>query len=148
MKKEKSSPHRKELRALVVQWLYGEEFESQQLNSLKESYIFSSKEQRFLMEDFVQHRLKNIKKNKEKLDRVITGYSKNWKKERMSLIDLNIMRLALFEIAFCEDIPNKVALDEAIELSKKFGDDNSYRFINGILNQVLQDDQNLDLLRN
>jgi len=138
MKTEKSSLSRQELRALVIQWLYGAEFGPQSLHLLKESYFFSKKEQSFLKEAFVQERLRNIKKHKEKIDQLIMGHSKNWKKERISLIDLNIMRLAVFEILFCKDIPDKVALNEAIELAKKFGDDNSSRFINGILNQVLQ----------
>jgi len=136
--KKTMKPSRHNLRALIIQLLYGFEFGSQNLRSLKESYFFSKKEQGFLKNSFVQERLRNIKKNKEKIDQIIMEHSKNWKKERMSLIDLNIMRLAIFEILFCKDIPSKVALNEAIELSKKFGDDNSSCFINGILNQVLQ----------
>ena len=137
-KKQNSDLSRQELRALVIQLLYGTEFESQNLKSLKKAYFFSKKEQISLKDSFIQERLKSIQKNREKLDQVIMEHSENWKKERMSLIDLNIMRLAIFEILFCEDIPDKVALNEAIELSKKFGDDNSSSFINGILNQVLQ----------
>ena len=55
----------------------------------------------------------------------------------MSLIDLNIMRLAIFEIRFCDDIPDKVALNEALELAKTYSDKDSPSFINGILDQVL-----------
>ena len=138
LKKQNSDLSRRELRALVIQLLYGAEFEPQNLKSLKKAYFFSKKEHISLKDSFIQDRLRSIQKNREKLDQVIMEHSENWKKERMSLIDLNIMRLAVFEILFCEDIPDKVALNEAIELSKKFGDDNSASFVNGILNQVLQ----------
>ena len=138
MKDQKTSLNRQELRALIVQILYGMEFDSQNFPALKKAEFFSKKESASLGDSFVRERVKKIQACKEKLDTVISEASQNWRKERMSLIDLNIMRLATFEMLFCKELPNKVALNEALELSKKFGDDNSSRFINGILNQVLE----------
>ena len=87
---------------------------------------------------FVLDSLKEIQNHKKNIDEVIKKHSKNWKKERISLVDLNIMRLAIFEILFCPQIPDKSALNEALELAKKFGEKKSPGFINGILNQVLK----------
>ena len=138
MVNKKTDLSRKKLRALILQALYGNEFYSQDLNCVKASNLFS-KEELFSFDDaFVKKRIREIQTHKDKLDELIKQKSQNWKKERMSLVDLNIMRLAVFEILFCEDIPDKVALNEAIELAKKFGDQDSPRFVNGILDQILQ----------
>ncbi|NLY40382.1 MAG: transcription antitermination factor NusB [Desulfovibrionales bacterium] len=67
------------------------------------------------------------------LDAVITQHSRHWKLARIAKVDVSILRLCLFEILYCPDIPLKVAMNEAIELAKDFGDDNSKTFINGIL---------------
>lgn len=143
MKNQKLKLSRRKLRALIVQLLYGGEFSLQNLKPLSKPYFFSQKEFLALKDSFIQERLKSIREKKQKLDELISKQSENWKKERMSLIDLNIMRLAVFEILFCEEVPDKVALNEALELSKRFGDDNSSSFINGILNQILKNKKNL-----
>ncbi|MBC6415098.1 MAG: transcription antitermination factor NusB [Bdellovibrionales bacterium] len=137
LNKKKQIPRRK-LRILILKVLYGNEFFCQDLNSFKKLDIISKEELIAVDDIFVKNRVKEIQKQKPTLDEWIEKKSKNWKKERMSLVDLNIMRLAIFEILFCEDVPDKVALNEAIELAKTFGDQDSPRFINGILDQVLQ----------
>jgi len=73
---------------------------------------------------------------KNELDRLISLSSKNWRLERMSRIDRNILRLGVYEIFFLRDIPPKVSIDEAVELAKKFGADDSGPFINGILDNI------------
>lgn len=72
----------------------------------------------------------------EELDRIIDGCSSHWKVGRMSVVDRNILRLAVFELAYCADVPYKVVIDEAVELAKKFGTEESPSFINGILDRV------------
>ncbi|OPZ74107.1 MAG: hypothetical protein BWY80_00711 [Firmicutes bacterium ADurb.Bin456] len=72
------------------------------------------------------------------IDQVITSISKEWNLERMASVDRNIMRLALYEILFCNDIPGNVSVNEAVELGKTFGGEDSGRFINGILGKVLE----------
>jgi transcription antitermination factor NusB len=74
--------------------------------------------------------------NKKGLDTLISESSKNWRLERMSHADLSILRLGVFEIVFMEDIPPKVTIDEAVELGKKFGTQESGAFINGILDNI------------
>ncbi|MGD2096384.1 MAG: transcription antitermination factor NusB [Desulfobacterales bacterium] len=70
------------------------------------------------------------------IDILIERYSKNWKVQRMSCVDRNIMRLAVFEILFCPDIPPKVSINEAIDVAKKFGTEESGAFINGIVDRI------------
>ena len=72
----------------------------------------------------------------EKVDSYISATAKGWKIERMSKVDLAILRLATYELMFDEDIPDKVAINEAVELAKKYGTDDSGRFINGLLSAV------------
>lgn len=67
------------------------------------------------------------------LDEVITRHSQHWKLNRIAKVELTILRLSLFEMLHCPDIPFKVAMNEAIELAKDFGDDNSRTFVNGVL---------------
>lgn len=70
------------------------------------------------------------------IDRIIEEFSKNWKISRMSCVDRNILRLAVFEMLFCDDIPQKVSINEAIDIAKRFGTEESGAFINGILDSI------------
>lgn len=71
--------------------------------------------------------------NYDHIDEIITQHSQHWKLNRIAKVELTILRLSLFEMLFCPDIPIKVAMNEAIELAKNFGDDNSKTFVNGVL---------------
>lgn len=71
--------------------------------------------------------------NHDSIDEIITRHSQHWKLNRIAKVELTILRLCLFEMLFCPDIPLKVAMNEAIELAKDFGDDNSKTFVNGVL---------------
>ena len=77
-----------------------------------------------------------VMKNMPTLDSLIKKYVKNWEIERMAVIDRNILRMAAFEIIFLEEIPPKVSINEAIELAKRFGDIDSPRFVNGVLDKI------------
>ena len=70
------------------------------------------------------------------LDTVIKKYARNWQIDRMAVIDRNILRITIFELLYLEGIPPKVSINEAIELAKRFGDIDSPRFVNGILDKV------------
>ena len=72
------------------------------------------------------------------IDEIIKKYSKHWKFERISRISLSILRMAVYELLYIDDIPPKVTINEAVELAKRFDDDNGYTFINGILGAVVQ----------
>ncbi len=70
------------------------------------------------------------------LDQVIEQFAEHWKINRMACVDRNILRLSAYEIIYVDDVPPKVAMNEAIELAKKFGDSDSPKFVNGILDKV------------
>jgi len=73
---------------------------------------------------------------KNHIDSVIEKYSSNWKVRRMACVDRNVLRLAVFELLYCSDIPAKVSINEAIDIAKKFGSSESGSFINGILDSI------------
>jgi N utilization substance protein B len=70
------------------------------------------------------------------LDRLIEKYSENWHLDRINIIERNILRMALFELLYCEEIPPKVTINEAIDLGKRYGSQDSKSFINGILDRI------------
>lgn len=77
--------------------------------------------------------------NLEAIDKVIAQRAENWQLSRMAVVDRNILRLACFELIFMSDIPSKVSINEAINLAKKYGDVESGKFVNGILDKVKKD---------
>ncbi|MBP7088101.1 MAG: transcription antitermination factor NusB [Candidatus Omnitrophica bacterium] len=86
--------------------------------------------------DFISLLLEGVIKNKEKIDFLIKKYVKNWGIERLAIIDRNILRMICFELLFLDEIPPKVSINEAIELAKRFGDIDSPRFVNGVLDKI------------
>jgi len=74
--------------------------------------------------------------HREELDRLIGDCSDNWSLGRMSKVDISILRMSVFEFLYCEDIPPKVTINEAVDLGKMFGSENSGSFINGILDAL------------
>lgn len=86
--------------------------------------------------EFCQRLIEGVRRSLEQIDPLIEENSENWTLKRMAVVDRNILRLATFELLHCPDIPFKVTLNEAIELGKKFGADDSSAFINGILDKI------------
>jgi N utilization substance protein B len=74
--------------------------------------------------------------NQAKIDELLTRFTEHWDLERMAVVDRNILRLAVFELGFTDDVPAKVVINEAIEIAKKFGTRESSRFINGVLDRI------------
>lgn len=77
-----------------------------------------------------------VQENRGTIDSVIEQFSSNWKLSRMSCVDRNVLRIAAFELLFCADIPPKVSINEAIDVGKRFGTEESGAFINGILDSI------------
>ncbi len=89
--------------------------------------------------EFCRYIVEGVIERQAVIDRLIQKYAVQWELTRMAGVDRNILRLALFEILFSYDVPEAVATNEAIELSKSFGSQESFRFINGILGNILKD---------
>jgi N utilization substance protein B len=84
-----------------------------------------------------------VEKKKDEIDPIIAGYATNWSLDRMATIDRNILRMATYELLYLSEVPPKVAINEAIELAKKFGDKDSGKFVNGILDGIKKDREKL-----
>ena len=127
--------NRRKGRELALQALYQidllRSFDEASLDSFFES--FYSKESR---DDFSLEVIRGVLLNIKELDELIEKYSENWKLARMPIVDRNILRMAIFELLHKEDIPVKVTMNEAIEIGKKFGSENTGSFVNGILDKI------------
>ncbi len=88
---------------------------------------------------FAEHLVKGVCDNLDQIDEKIAHHSTHWKLDRMTRIDRSLLRLAAFEMFWCEDIPGKVAINEAIELGKKYGTEESSSFLNGVLDALYKE---------
>jgi N utilization substance protein B len=126
---------RKKSREFALQVLYQLNITKQDaitaLTQFQENFLFEGK-----ADDFLKRLVQGVLEHCPELDRLIEQYSENWRLERIDLVDRNILRMALFELLYCEDIPPKVTLNEAIDLGKRFGSEDSGSFINGILDRI------------
>ena len=92
------------------------------------------------IDDFTIKLVYGVEKSKNEIDDIIKKTAENWTLERISIIDRNIIRMAIYEMIYEDDIPLKVSVDEAIEIAKLFGQkDDTPKFVNGILGKVLVD---------
>ncbi len=87
-------------------------------------------------EPFFHCLVDGVQEHCKRIDAVIEQFSSNWKLPRMSCVDRNVLRIAAFELLYCEDIPPKVTINEAIDVGKRFGTEESGAFINGILDSI------------
>ena len=77
-----------------------------------------------------------ILSNRDHVDSLISQCAKNWRLERIAITDRNLLRIGVFEMLYCEDVPDQVAINEAVEIAKRYGSEESPAFINGILDAV------------
>jgi N utilization substance protein B len=86
--------------------------------------------------DFAERLVRGVSETREEADRWIAGAALNWKIERMSAVDRNVLRIAVYELLHDTDTPPAVVIDEAIEVARKYGGDGSARFVNGVLDAI------------
>jgi N utilization substance protein B len=87
-------------------------------------------------DEFLKRLVLGVLEHCQEFDRLIEQYSENWHLDRINMVDRNILRMALFELLYCEEIPPKVTINEAIDLGKRYGSEDSGSFINGILDRI------------
>jgi N utilization substance protein B len=87
--------------------------------------------------DYVMELLVGVSNNKEKIDELITTYAQGWDMDRMPAIDRNILRIALFEILFKNDLDDQVAASEAVEMASELSTEDSAKYINGVLGRII-----------
>lgn len=126
---------RRQARELAMQALFSMDmscsFSEQELDDYCRSFPPGKR-----FHEFFEHLVNGVLKNRAHIDQVIERYSSNWKIRRMACVDRNILRIAVFELLYCEDIPAKVTINEAIDIGKRFGAPESGAFINGILDSI------------
>ena len=129
---------RRKARELALRMLYQMETngEDPELALLKYCELFPYQK---AVTDYTRVLLSGVKKEKELIDGYIQAASEHWKSERIALVDRNVLRIGIFEMLFSDDVPPKVAIDEAIEMSKKYGNEESREFVNGILDRIMHD---------
>jgi transcription antitermination factor NusB len=86
--------------------------------------------------EFAAKLVEGTRQHREAIDQKLRGVTRNWDLHRMANVDRNVLRMAVYELMFCTDVPPKVAINEAIELGKKFSTANSGGFVNGILDRI------------
>lgn len=129
---------RREQREHIFKLLFFVEFyEKSELNEQQQFYFDELGEIQEKDSDYILEKYKNIGEKLSEIDELLETVSKGWKTERMGKVELAILRLAVYEMKFDDDIPVGVAINEAIELAKKYGGDNASAFINGILAKLV-----------
>lgn len=126
---------RRKLREQIFIFLFRVEFNDrdemmQQAGFFFEDEEFSADEE---SAEYISKKSSNIIERIDEIDGMINGRAKGWTTQRMGKVDLAILRLAVYEILFDDDVPSSVAINEAVELAKKFGQDESPSFVNGVL---------------
>ena len=129
--------NRKEARENAFLLLY--EGVSKKDESAEEILQKATEERDLEVNDYVKDVFFGVYANFDALEAVITKNLVGWKKERVSLVSMAILRLGAYEILYRDDIPEKVSINECIELSKKYDDEKTYVFVNGVLNAIAKD---------
>ena len=124
---------RRALREQVFKMLFRVEFHDAE--EMKEQAVLFDEEESCSEKDkeYITKKFENIVEKITEIDAAVNEVAKGWKTTRMGKVDLTIIRLAVYEMKYEEDIPVKVAINEAVELAKQYGTDDSPAFVNGIL---------------
>lgn len=123
---------------MVIQFLYLTEMNEGEIENQLKSFWESNSCQEDV-QSFTEEILNNIFDHKKEIDTRLEKYSDNWTLSRMTVIDRNLLRMAASELMFSKTVPPKVVIDEALEIAKKFGSEDSPNFINGVLDRILKE---------
>ena len=131
---------RREIRELIFKMVFRVEFHHeeeipQQLRLFMDTLESANDEDRA----YIEHKVQDILAHLDEIDEIINSSAQNWKTSRMAKVELTLIRLAVYEIRFEEDIPTGVAINEAVELAKAYAEDGAAPFVNGILNTVAKE---------
>ncbi|MDD2758027.1 MAG: transcription antitermination factor NusB [Patescibacteria group bacterium] len=125
-------------RSIAMQTLFEWDFREKDTNRLPEILEHTLKEfgDGLQEKDFAVSLINGVVANLKKIDKIITEYASDWPIDQITVVDRNILRLGIFELAFSKDVPPKVAINEAIELAKSYGGHSSGKFVNGVLGAI------------
>lgn len=128
---------RRKIRELIFQMVFRVEFYEEE-EMQQQLRLFMDEQEAVSEQDraYLEHKVQDIFAHLEEIDAIIDGSAKNWKTSRMAKVELTLIRLAVYEMRFEEDIPTGVAINEAVELAKTYGEENSASFVNGVLARI------------
>ncbi|MFM8752631.1 MAG: transcription antitermination factor NusB [Actinomycetota bacterium] len=126
---------RSKARKAALDLLYESDIRKTGAGSLMQSRIT---ELEYVIRDFTKELVDGVEQNRRKIDELIITYSQGWDMDRMPVIDRNILRLAIYEILWSADVPQAVAINEALELAQTLSTDESSKYINGVLSKVVE----------
>ncbi len=132
---------RRKGRELVLTLLYREEFsDDKNIKRAIENIIrLDTERTKSNTADFAEDLFRGVLANREVIDKLLEKYLEHWEINRVAVIDKSIMKMAIYEILFRDDIPDVVSIDEAVDLAKKYSTENSGGFVNGILDRIRKD---------
>lgn len=125
-------------RTCVMQTLFSVEFRKDDAKKLLDK-ILEEFAPKLTEKDFAYDTLKGVLKHQKEIRKIIQKFAPQWPVEKIARIDRAILEIGIYEIAFADDVPPVVAINESIEIAKHFGDDNSPKFINGVLSSVMKE---------
>ncbi len=129
--------NRKKSREVAMELLFENSIKKEDTKDIIENFLETTEyDLENLDMKYIQGILKGVSENIEKIDEIIEKYLVNWKISRISKVNLAILRLATYEIIFDNEIPFKVSINEALDLGKKYSDESSVSFINGVLDNI------------
>ena len=127
---------RSRAREIVLQVLYQDDLNTAQPEDIRLRFINARLNQDRSLVEFAEDLLAGVRRHRDKVDQQLEEIARNWKLSRMAATDRNVLRLGAYEILFTET-PNRVAVNEAIELAKRYGTNNSSQFVNGVLDRLM-----------
>lgn len=127
---------RSRAREIVIQILYQSDLNPDQPDDIHRRFMEARLNQNWKLVSFAKKLLAGVRKNRNEIDQRLEQTASNWSLYRMPVIDRNVLRLGAYEILF-SDTPDRVAINEAIELAKRYSTENSGQFINGILDRLM-----------
>ena len=131
---------RREMREHIFKLLFLNEFNgTEEMPQQIQLYFDGLEDLNPVEQAYMENMYAKITELLEELDSILNEKSAGWKTKRMSKVDLNILRLAVYEMKYDEDVPVKVAINEAIEISKSFGGEDSASFVNGVLGKIARE---------
>lgn len=107
-------------------------------------YCYEENEDKPSEIEYIDMVVRGVKENLEEIDKIILSKLKNWSLDRIAKIDLAILRLAIYEIEYLDDIPEKVSANEAVELAKIYGNNDSKNFVNGVIAAVIESKEEIN----
>lgn len=134
--------NRKKSRRVAMELCYSMEISKDEPSLVLENFLDNYEEDKTILDkEYIIEILNAVNENKTRIDSKIEEFLKGWKLSRISKVNLSILRLAISEMLYIDDVPKKVAINEALDVAKEYSDEKSVAFINGILDNIYKEEK-------